>query len=92
MSNGIGDLLRSIEERDRIWIPCPFRTILGVRCPGCGMTHALVAMLRGDLKAAIRYNPFVLALIPLMLAGIVDVIGRFSHVARIVKEEINSLE
>ena len=67
------DLLRSLEKRERIWIPCPIRTIFGIRCPGCGMTHALVALLRGDVRRAIQFNPFVLALVPLIALALFDV-------------------
>lgn len=36
---------------------CPSRVILGVSCPGCGLTRSFVAMARGDFDAAIRFNP-----------------------------------
>lgn len=68
----VGEMLRSLEERDRIWIPCPIRTVFGVRCPGCGMTHALVALLRGDVRRAAQFNPFVFVLVPLVAIGLVD--------------------
>ena len=66
------ELLLSLEERERIWIPCPIRTVFGIRCPGCGMTHALVALLRGDIRRAVRFNPFVLVLVPLLTLGMLD--------------------
>ena len=28
--------------------PCPFKTVIGLPCPGCGMTRACQAALRGD--------------------------------------------
>lgn len=64
--------LAKIEQRDSIIVRCPFRTFLGVRCPGCGMTHALVALLRGDIRRAMRFNPFVLVLVPLLALGLFD--------------------
>lgn len=70
------DLLLSLENRERIWIPCPIKTIFGIRCPGCGMTHALVALLRGDLRRAMHFNPFVLVLAPLLLLGLIDLAQR----------------
>ena len=45
-------------------IPCPFRLITGFRCPGCGVTHYCLAMLRLDLSAAFRANPFLFCLAP----------------------------
>lgn len=68
--------LATIEQRDFIIVRCPFRTFLGVRCPGCGMTHALVAMARGEFRRAVGYNPFVILLAPLLVWGILDFITR----------------
>ena len=37
--------------------PCPFKQLTGLPCPGCGMTHATVALLRGDFRAMLSYHP-----------------------------------
>ena len=37
--------------------PCPIKYILGVSCPGCGMTRAAAALLSGDLAMAFHYHP-----------------------------------
>lgn len=39
---------------------CPIRYITGIDCPGCGMTRALLALLKGDLAASIAFHPFLL--------------------------------
>ena len=49
----------------RLEFRCLFREILGIPCPGCGMTRALVSVLRLDFGAAFAYHPVVFAL-PLM--------------------------
>jgi len=36
------------------------------------MTHALVALLRGDVRRAMQFNPFVLVLVPLLILGLFD--------------------
>jgi len=38
---------------------CPLRNATGVPCPTCGGTHAVLALARGDLPAALRENPLV---------------------------------
>ncbi len=53
-------------------IGCPVRYILGVECPGCGITHALADCLRLDFAAAFRHNPMVFLLPPLFLWFIKD--------------------
>lgn len=40
------------------------------------MTHAVVALLRGDVRRAVHFNPFVLVLIPLLALGTFDVAMR----------------
>ncbi len=36
---------------------CPFRWLTGLRCPLCGLTHSLGALLHGDIGLAFRYHP-----------------------------------
>ena len=36
---------------------CGVRLFLGLECPGCGMTHAMVALARGHLARSIAYHP-----------------------------------
>ena len=48
-------------------IPCVFRLVTGYRCPGCGMTHAAMALIHGQPKIAFRENPLSLTVVPLLL-------------------------
>ncbi len=40
-------------------ITCVFQHLLGIPCPGCGMTRALLSLLRLDFAAAWDYNPLI---------------------------------
>ena len=40
-------------------IGCVYRALLGISCPGCGLTHALLALLRFDLAASLTYHPLL---------------------------------
>ena len=45
---------------------CLFKRLTGWLCPGCGMTHAFFAVLRGDLRQAVNAN----ALSPLLFLAL----------------------
>ncbi len=48
-------------------VGCPFHHFLGVRCPGCGLTRAVLAACRLDIRGALAAHPMVWAL-PVLLA------------------------
>lgn len=48
-----------------IW-PCPVKTALGIRCPGCGLSKALIHLIRGDWRAALSLHLFA----PIFLVGL----------------------
>ena len=39
---------------------CPFYTHLGIFCPACGSTRAIISLLNFDLLSSFYYNPIVL--------------------------------
>jgi hypothetical protein len=55
---------------------CLWRHLLGVECPGCGMTRALSAALHGDFAAAWSYNPAVVVVLPLSIGLWADYVRR----------------
>ena len=48
-------------------IKCPFHTITGFYCPGCGITRMLFSIITLDFYQAFRYNPFVFVLLVLTI-------------------------
>lgn len=52
-------------------IPCPFRTITGWLCPGCGITHMLIALIHLDFHTAYLENPFLLLTSPFLIGEII---------------------
>ncbi len=46
---------------------CPFALATGTACPGCGMTRAVINLLKGDIGAAVEFHP----LAPLILGQLV---------------------
>lgn len=49
---------------------CPTAFFLGVPCPGCGLTRATLALLHGDLAAALHFHPLAPLLSPLFAAAL----------------------
>ncbi|HKO02175.1 MAG TPA: DUF2752 domain-containing protein [Thermoanaerobaculia bacterium] len=59
---------------------CVMRRLTGFPCPGCGVTTSVAALLRGDVRSAMRANvagPFVLAFFVAQLALFVAASGEF---------------
>jgi hypothetical protein len=58
---------------------CPFRALTGLRCPGCGMTHAFLALGRLDFAGAYAQNPLVF---PLAALTVLYAAGRVPRAVR----------
>ena len=52
-------------------IPCPFRMITGWLCPGCGITHMLIALIQLDFHTAYLENPFLFITLPFIIGQII---------------------
>jgi hypothetical protein len=50
-------------------IPCLFHLATGLQCPGCGLTRASLALLRGDVQSAYNFNQLVFY-VPLFLVAV----------------------
>ena len=54
------------EVRDHLTPGCPFRSLTGLDCPGCGGTRALYALTQGDPGLAIQHNVVTVVALPLL--------------------------
>ncbi len=52
--------------RGGVFPRCPIHALTGLYCPGCGTTRALHQLLHGNLLAALRLNPLLLVLLPIL--------------------------
>lgn len=48
-------------------IPCIFNVLTGYKCPGCGISHLLMALLHLDFGKAFVSNPFIFVTSPILL-------------------------
>lgn len=73
------------------WFRCPFKSLTGHPCPGCGMTRASLAMIRGDWAAMVRFHPlapfFVLFWTVVGLGLVCPAAWRPSYLSRLEKIE-----
>ena len=45
---------------------CIFYSLTGLKCPGCGSQRCIHSLLKGELAAALHYNAFFVANIPIL--------------------------
>lgn len=55
---------------------CPWLSLTGSMCPGCGSQRAIHALLHGDIAAAWRYNALLLLFIPYIIVLIIAELRR----------------
>ncbi len=54
---------------------CPFWALLHVKCPGCGSTRAVAALLHGRFAEALRWNALTVCALPVLCLW--ALLGRF---------------
>ena len=69
------------------WL-CPMKAATGIPCPGCGLTRATVALLRGDLSASLRTHAYApLIVLALLLTGLTLLLPKDARLAFIAGVE-----
>ncbi|NBK93455.1 DUF2752 domain-containing protein [bacterium 1XD21-13] len=58
-------------------IPCLFRCVFRLRCPGCGITHMLMAMGRGDFRGAFHSHPVIFCFGPFLGWILIKCLGNY---------------
>jgi Protein of unknown function (DUF2752) len=54
--------------RHMVTPPCPYLTLTGIACPGCGLTRCLHFLLHGDVAQAFAFNPWAFVIAPAAVA------------------------
>ncbi|MDO4960310.1 MAG: DUF2752 domain-containing protein [Eubacteriales bacterium] len=53
----IAAILLAVLLMDLSGIGCPIKFLTGIPCAGCGMSRALLALCRADIRTAVQYHP-----------------------------------
>jgi len=77
-----------IDARHTHFFPhCPFNTLTGLYCPGCGSQRAISSLLHGDVMQAIGFNVLMVASLPVLVyAAGVNVYNAFA--AKPVQQQV----
>lgn len=46
-----------VEFLESIMVPCYFKLVFGINCPGCGLQRSIIFLLKGELWASIKMYP-----------------------------------
>lgn len=63
---GIGVLYALETQTLGLFVPCPLHLLTGLKCPACGITTAILALLGGDAGAAFAANPGLAISLPVL--------------------------
>ena len=71
-------------SRTRLTPPCPYLSLTGLACPGCGLTRSMHALLHGNVAQAFSWNPWIFVAAP--VAIVFGGLGRSADQARAARQ------
>jgi hypothetical protein len=60
-----------------ICIPCIFKTVFNIECPGCGLTRAFISLLELDFVGAYHSNALIFIVLPVAFYFMVTDFSKF---------------
>nr|WP_317125266.1 DUF2752 domain-containing protein [Pedobacter schmidteae] len=63
-----------LDQADNFFLPCPFKALTGIDCPGCGFQRSFLALLKGEWQESFHLYP---ATIPLLLTFMIAIPANF---------------
>ncbi len=67
---------------------CPYQFVTGHTCPGCGLTRAIGALLRGRWSEAVSLHPLAPVVVALVAAGCIAHVVAGDRVRRLVQSPV----
>lgn len=71
-------------------IPCPFRYVTGLDCPGCGVSRVILSYLKLDFKTAFYTNPVITVILPILFVDFIY--HKYHYVVHNNRKPFNKLE
>jgi hypothetical protein len=56
-------ILKAVSNKD-LCIPCIWKSIFGIQCPGCGLTTAFISLIKLNFKNAFETNWLIFIIVP----------------------------
>ncbi len=66
-------------------LPCPFKKLSGIDCPGCGFQRSVFALFQGNLYQSFHFYPATIPLLILFAMGILNTKGYFDKKGLVLK-------
>lgn len=66
-------------------LPCPFKQLTHLDCPGCGFQRSVVLLLKGDIPGSFFMYPALIPILLLFTMLVLHVILKFRNGANILK-------
>ncbi|RZK90568.1 MAG: DUF2752 domain-containing protein [Pedobacter sp.] len=63
-------VLLLFSKADIFLLPCPFKYLFGLDCPGCGFQRSVVALFSGDLQESLQLYPPTIPFLLSFIAGV----------------------
>jgi len=67
-------------------IPCPFKYLTGIDCPGCGFQRSIIALMQGNLYKSFALYPAAIPLLLFFVYGLADKYFQLDNSKSIIKK------
>jgi len=69
---------------EKFQLPCVYKTLFGIECPGCGMQRAIIYLLKGNIIESIKMYPPLIPLLIMFGFLATHLIFKFKHGAKML--------
>jgi hypothetical protein len=69
-------------------LPCPFKYVTGIDCPGCGFQRSVIALVQGNLHQSLQLYPAAIPLLIFFAYGLADKYFKLDTRNHVVKKTL----